>query len=70
MYGLPDNPIFYEELVAGFLGTTIEEGKVSPGETSVRSIFSKWDGLRLERTVGRERVRGMLSGKGDTFDFL
>ena len=69
MYGLPDNPIFYQELVEGFLGTSIGEGKAEPTETSVRSAFSKWDVLKLERIVGGERVKGMLGGLGDTFDF-
>jgi len=26
--------------------------------------------MRAERIVGSERVRGMLGGVGDTFDFL
>ncbi|WPG98383.1 Utp25 [Acrodontium crateriforme] len=70
MYGLPDNPVFYEEMVGGFLGTSVEEGKVSPEESGVRVLMSKWDGLRLERVVGSDRIRGMLAGVGDTFDFV
>jgi U3 small nucleolar RNA-associated protein 25 len=70
MYGLPDNPTFYRELIEGYLGTSIAEGKMDPAESSVRSAFSKWDGLRLERIVGTERVKGMLGGVGDTFDFI
>lgn len=71
MYGLPDNPIFYQELVSGYLGATISEGKVDPTEAGVRVMFSKWDGLRLERVVGTKRVGSMLKDKsGDTFDFI
>ncbi|GIZ44615.1 hypothetical protein CKM354_000780800 [Cercospora kikuchii] len=70
MYGLPDNPIFYQELVEGYLGSTISEGTIDPIETSIRNVFGKWDGLRLERIVGTERVKTMLSGQGDTFDFV
>lgn len=70
MYGLPDNPLFYEEMVAGFLGTSLDEGRVSAQESGVRAMFSKWDGLRTERVVGSERVKGMLGGRGDTFDFV
>lgn len=71
MYGLPDNPIFYQELVGGYLGATISEGKVDPTEAGVRAMFSKWDGLRLERVVGTKRVGSMLKDKsGDTFDFI
>lgn len=71
MYALPENPIFYKELVSGFLGSSIAEGRIDPSEANVRAVFSKWDGLRLERIVGTKRVAGMLREKsGDTFDFI
>lgn len=70
MYSLPDNPIFYKEIVGGNIGRTVQEGKLAHGEGSVRVIFSKWDALKLERTVGTERIGKMLHEKGDTFDFL
>jgi U3 small nucleolar RNA-associated protein 25 len=70
LYSLPDNEIFYREIVGGYLGTTVNEGKVSPEEAGARALFSRWDGMRAERIVGSERVRGMLGGVGDTFDFL
>jgi len=71
MYAFPENPIFYAEIVGGFLGRSVSEGLASFDEIGVRAIFSKWDGLRLERVVGSERVRGMIAGgKGDTFDFV
>ena len=70
MYGLPDNPIFYQEMVEGYLGTTTNEGKIDPAEAGVRCAFSKWDGMKLERAVGSGRVKGMLTGVGDTFDFV
>ncbi|OCK85379.1 U3 small nucleolar RNA-associated protein 25 [Lepidopterella palustris CBS 459.81] len=71
MYALPDNPVFYRELVGGYLSTTIGVGKIDPTEAGVRVIFSRWDGLRLERVVGTKRVASMLKDNtGDTFDFI
>jgi len=70
MYGLPDNPIFYKEIVGGYLGRSVQEGKLGPGEGSVRIIFSKWDIFKLERIAGTERIGKMTKEKGDTFDFL
>jgi U3 small nucleolar RNA-associated protein 25 len=70
MYGLPDNPVFYKEVVGGYLNRSVQEGKLEPGEGSVRVIFSKWDVLKLERVAGTERVGKMIREKGDNFDFL
>lgn len=70
MYGLPENPIVYKELVGGCLGSSVREGKISASEANVRSLFSKLDVLKLERIVGTKRVPRMLKEKGgDTFDF-
>jgi U3 small nucleolar RNA-associated protein 25 len=70
MYGLPDNPIFYKEIAGGFLGRSVQEGKLEPGQGSVRVIFSKWDIMKLERIAGTERVGKMIKDRGDTFDFV
>ena len=71
MYGLPDNPAFYRELVEECLGASVQDGKVDVGEAAVRTIYSKWDALKLERIVGTERMAPLLrEGNGDRFEFL
>lgn len=71
-YGLPDNPVFYQELVGGFLSRSAADGLLLPNEAAVRAMFSKWDLLALERIVGTEKVAAMVKqeSRGDTFDFV
>lgn len=70
-YGLPENPVFYKELAGGYLDISIGKGKLDSSEASVRSMFSKWDRLKLERIVGTTRWDEMLNIRaGDTFDFI
>jgi U3 small nucleolar RNA-associated protein 25 len=70
IYQIPDNPLFYKEAVAGYLGASINAGRISGEEGKARVLFSKWDALSLERVVGSERLRSMLASGGDTFDFI
>lgn len=70
MYSLPDNPIFYKEIVGGYLGKSEQDLRLQPGQGSVRVVFSKYDVLRLERVVGSKRVGKMIRERGDTFEFI
>lgn len=70
MYGLPDNPIFYEEIAGEYLRSSEQAMKLEPGQGSVRVMFSKYDVLKLERIVGSQRVGRMIRERGDTFEFL
>jgi U3 small nucleolar RNA-associated protein 25 len=70
IYQIPDNPLFYKEAVAGYLGASVTTGRITGEEGKTRVLFSKWDALRLERVVGNERLRSMLVSGGDTFDFI
>lgn len=69
-YGIPENPIFWTEVVA-FLGLSHSGTQDGGGRGAVRAMFSKWDVLKLERIVGTERVKKLVADRfGDTFDFV
>ena len=69
-YGLPENPVFYNELVQGFIGSSLADGNVHQDDAIIKALFSKWEGMALERIVGTSRAKRMLrEGTGDTFDF-
>lgn len=71
LYGLPENPTFYQEVAGGFLSDSITAAKLDARDASVRALFSKLDILKLERIVGTSRYLSMLREKrGDTFDFV
>ncbi|CAG9462688.1 unnamed protein product [Pedinophyceae sp. YPF-701] len=65
-YALPEHEQFYRELV-----DLLEVRSRGPGGTHapVVAMFCKWDVLRLERIVGAERVKKMISGEGNSYLF-
>ncbi|AEO55997.1 hypothetical protein MYCTH_2300393 [Thermothelomyces thermophilus ATCC 42464] len=70
MYGLPDNPLFYQEVAGGYLQRSEQSLMLEPGQGVVRVMFSKYDVMKLERIVGTSRVGKMIHDQGDTFDFV
>ena len=71
MYGLPENPKFFKEIVGFYLGASIAAGKLDARSASIRALFSRLDILKLERIVGTGRHLSMLKHNGgDTFDFI
>lgn len=71
-YGLPDNPVFWTEIVAMLgINRDLLDGSAGGGKGTVRAMFSRWDVLKLERVVGTDRVGRLVSeSSGDTFDFV
>lgn len=64
-YSVPENAEWYREAV-GWLEGALERGD----EGSVRCLFSRWEGLALERVVGTKRVGKMVKeGREDIFEF-
>ncbi|KAF4977053.1 hypothetical protein FZEAL_6370 [Fusarium zealandicum] len=69
-YGLPDNPIFYNEIAGGYLSKSEQDLRLEPGQGNVKVVFSKYDVMKLERIVGSKRVGKMIQERGDTFEFI
>ena len=76
-YGLPENPIFWSELIDALSVNAqhdlewAQSQKGRRGKGLVRALFSKWDVMKLERVVGTDRVARLVSDKeGDVFDFV
>ncbi|KAI0133938.1 hypothetical protein BJ170DRAFT_179865 [Xylariales sp. AK1849] len=70
MYGLPDNPIFFNEIAGGYLAKSEQDIRLESGQGMVRVLFSRYDVAKLERVVGSNRVGKMVRERGDTFDFI
>lgn len=64
MYGAPENPEFYKEVVRFFL----KNPDLNEAHGGVRVLYSKWDSLKLERIVGTSRVAALLS-ENEAYEF-
>jgi U3 small nucleolar RNA-associated protein 25 len=69
LYQLPDNPLFYREVVSGYLRDSISAGRMAEAEGNIRVLFSRWDFMKLERILGSERASRMMKSE-DTFEFI
>ncbi|EXJ62576.1 hypothetical protein A1O7_03014 [Cladophialophora yegresii CBS 114405] len=74
-YGLPENPIFWAEIIALLGLGGAKDGDAGRGKARtkgvIRALFSKWDALKLERIVGTQRVGRLINDRGgDTFEFV
>lgn len=73
-YSLPDHAAFYPELMAGpFIPSASGKQTVEVDEADVSSrvAFSKFDWLKLERVVGTEAARRMITDRDETrFTFV
>lgn len=69
-YSLPDNPVFWTEIVRFLYPDFAVDSTTDNQWRSVRALFSRWDVLKLERIVGTSRVGRMVNDQaGDTFEF-
>lgn len=70
MYGVPENPLFYTDLL-GLIGLDPAADVETASTNGLRAMFSKWDAMKVERIVGSRRVGNMMSDRfGDTFTFV
>jgi U3 small nucleolar RNA-associated protein 25 len=68
MYGVPNNPLFYTEIVSS-IGRSVYEEVADLNISTVRAMYSKWDALALERIVGSKRVPVLTHGQNEFYEF-
>ncbi|WVQ95052.1 hypothetical protein IAU59_002144 [Kwoniella sp. CBS 9459] len=71
-YSLPDHAQFYSEFMATpFLGSKgKDEVEVDEAEVSGRTLFSRFDALKVERVVGTANARRLLTSGEGRFEFV
>ena len=67
-YQPPTNPEFYTEVVR-FIGKSAFLGETDLNISTVRCLYSKMDGLALERIVGTKRAAVLTRGQNETYEF-
>lgn len=69
LYGVPENPIFYKELVR-FIGKSLFQQTADIDLSFVRTLYCKWDAVALERIVGAERTGILCNSTNETYEFV
>lgn len=67
-YQPPSNPEFYSEVVR-FIANSAAIGSTDLNISTVRTIYSKLDGLSLERIVGTKRAAVLTRGQNEVYEF-
>lgn len=68
IYEVPSNPIFYKELLR-YVGKSIYKDEADIDLSFVKTIYSKWDSLSLERVVGNERAPVLCNSVNELYEF-
>lgn len=68
VYEVPTNPVFYKELVK-FIGKSIFKSEADLDLSFIKIIFSKWDGVSLERIIGNERAPVLCNSVNELYEF-
>lgn len=68
IYEAPSNPLFYKELLR-FVGKSVFKSDADIDLSFVKTIYSKWDAVTLERIVGNERAPVLCNSVNEMYEF-
>lgn len=68
IYEPPSNPLFYKELLR-FVAKSVFKEEADIDLSFVKTLYSKWDAVALERIVGNERAPILCNSVNETYEF-
>lgn len=68
VYEVPSNPLFYKELLR-YVGKSVYKEQADIDLSFVKTIYSKWDSMPLERIVGNERAPVLCNLVNELYEF-
>ncbi|RKP31089.1 DUF1253-domain-containing protein [Metschnikowia bicuspidata] len=68
IYEAPSNPLSYKELLR-YVGKSVFKEQADLDLSFVKTIYSKWDSLSLERIVGNERAPMLCNSVNELYEF-